>query len=435
MKFALKHPIKIIVIFGVLLRIFVVGFYNHINIFPDSSGYIDLANLLSGLNLSGYNGQRSPGYPLLLVLANNQLTIGVGCQLFIGILTSVLVYKNFLLLEFSPRTSLFSASLLNSFLHVIFYEMSILTESLTLFFMMLILKILLENDAFKSSKKLWFLSVFCAFLILIKPFYIFLPFILYGFSVIKNFHFRKIFGKNIAILVFPMLAFFGWSYVNKINTGYFVPTTFYGYNIAQNCVWFAEKAPIEYQEISAIYVKNRNESIRENKNVSMAIWKSYDELKEKTGLTFADLSAELNNFSKATIKENPTDYIRQVFTSWLDFWKTDIAWKSDFFTLESAPIFLFIWDFQHYILRLLKLAFLINIPIICYIFIRNRHITPEIIIATIVIVTSILQAFATYGTNSRFSFPLEFMMMMSVFLQIKRILLRILTNYKSETLL
>jgi len=421
MTFAINHPIKTLVIFGLLLRIFVVFFYSHINIFPDSGGYIELAKLLSESNLSGYHGQRSPGYPMLLVLANNQLFIAIVIQLLIGILTSVLVHKNFKLLNFSARTALLYTLFLNSFLHVIFYEISILTESLTLFFIMLICNLLLKRQNKNTYKKWLILSLLFAYLVLIKPFYIFLPFLVYGFSVFKNFDFRKIFGKDILILLFPLVAFTGWSYVNKVNTGYFVPTTFYGYNLAQNCVWFAEKSPEDYRMISDIYVRNREESVRDHKNVSMAIWESYDELKEKTGLSFADLSAELNNFSRATIKANPTDYLKQVFTSWLDFWKTDISWKSDFFRFGSATVFAFIWDLQHYVLRLFKVAFLLNIPFLCYIFIRKRKITPEIVFATFVIITSFLQAFATYGTNSRFSFPLEFLMVMVVALQIKRI--------------
>lgn len=52
-----------------------------------------------------------------------------------------------------------------------------------------------------------------------------------------------------------------------MNTGYFVPTTFYGFNIAQNCVHFAEKVPEKYALISGIYVRQREKTISKGREM------------------------------------------------------------------------------------------------------------------------------------------------------------------------
>lgn len=425
MKYLLKKPLVILILFGIIYRIIVVYFYQHITLFPDSEGYQMMAKMISELDFSGYEGQRSPGYPSLLALANNNLVFLIGIQLIIGIFNSVLTYQNLKLLKFTPGYALLIALLLDGLLHVVFYEQSILTESLTLFLISSTANILLRNYFDKSSIKTEILlGSILAYLVLVKPFYVFLPFIIYGFCLLKSFRLKTFINQRLIVLIIPITAFLGWCYVNKIYTGYFVPTTFYGYNMSQNCVYFAQKAPNEYKLISEIYVHHREETIRNNGDVAMTIWSAYPDLKKATGLSFSDLSFELNQFSKATIKKNPVDYLNQVKTSWLDFWRTAIYWQSDKFkNREAASAFIWIWELQHSMLRFFKILFLLNIPLLLVAFIKKRHFSIEIILSSIIVATSLLQAFSTFGTNSRFSYPFEIMMIIVVLLQVKSFLM------------
>lgn len=423
MKFLYKKPLLTLVIWGVLYRLAIVFFYGHITVFPDSDGYKMLGQLLADANLSGYDGTRSPGYPILLALLGSPVLL-VALQMIIGIGSSVLVFKNLKLLKFSRGTALIVALSLDSLLHVVFYETCILTESLTLFLILLIFNILLDGYFEKKSLRIeFFISLTIAYLVLVKPFYIFLPLVIYGFYILKNFHRSAFLDFKILIVVIPVTTILSWSYVNKINTGYFVPTTFYGFNIAQNCVHFAENAPEKYALIADIYVRHREKTIREGGDVAMSIWSAYPELREKTGLSLPDLSFELQRFSEAAIKSNPGAYLKQVAVSWSDFWRTGIYWNaSEFRIKKAAPVFISIWNIEHYILRLFKIAFLLNVPFLVYAFIKNRKFSPEIIISTIIITTSLLQAFSTYGTNSRFSYPFESLMVFVVLLQVKNII-------------
>lgn len=220
------------------------------------------------------------------------------------------------------------------------------------------------------------------------------------------------------MLVIPLFVFLGWSYVNKKNTGYFTSTTFYGFNLAQNCVNFAEKTTPEYAPIGNIYAKYRDNRISD-KEIAMTIWEAYPELESETGLSFPDLSNRLYNYSIATIKENQTAYLQQVFISWRDFWKTSLYWEYDKFAIPHAnEILLYICYLERILLQLIKIAFIILIPYNISRGIKQKKITPQLTISIIVFTASILQAFVTYGTNSRFSFPFEMLIVLSVILNV-----------------
>jgi hypothetical protein len=421
-NFIFSNPIKTILLFGILTRALLFLAYPNVTIYPDSEGYVDLALRLANFNLAGYDGTRSPGYPLLLVLSNSNLYITVFFQFAIGILSAIVLYKNMLLFKFSKKSALLLTLFCSSFLHIAFYETCILTESLTYFFILMVVNIFLEDFYGQHSlKKILVLSLSLSYLMLLKPFYIFIPFLMFGFHLFQRKSLTLVFSSRMLLLLFPLLTFFGWSYINKINTGYFVPTTFYGFNIAQNCVSFAEKAPAKYDEISAIYVKYREIEKQKGGDISMTIWQAHPELEAKTKLSLPDLSFLLNEFSSATIKANPKDYIKQVFISWNEFWRTGIYWDtSKFATTKTATIFIGIWHFQHYVLRFFKIIFLISLLTLFVEWIKNRKISPKLIISSIIITTSLLQAVTTYGTNSRFSYPFETLMIIVVFLQLKK---------------
>lgn len=269
------------------------------------------------------------------------------------------------------------------------------------------------------------MGILFGYLVLIKPFYVFLPFLIYGFSILKNFNFKKIINQKIILLIFPLLTYFGWSYVNKINTGHFVSTSFFGLNLAQNCVYFAENTTPEFQWIGTIYAKYRiknsteNDTIKKeiNKNdLAMTIWDAREELAAQKNNNFPDLSTKLGKYAVATIKKNPIQYAKQViFYSWFDFWKTSIYWNYSSFLLPfTNKICLGFWYIQNVLLLFLKFSFILLCPFYIIVFFKTRKISFEFITVIVILTTSILQALATYGTNSRFSYPFEFLMIIIV---------------------
>lgn len=416
-----NHPILVIVIVALLVRLLVSALYQHITLYPDSNDYIALADRLSNFNISGYGGQRPPGYPLLLCLTAISPLLTIGLQSILGIFTLIVAYKTLLLVGVKQRLSLIVTLLTACYLPIVFFELAILTETLTLFLLSLIFyqffKLLLNKEK-RENRGVAILVSLCGFLVLIKMFYIFLAFLLFGFLLYQRRSVKLILSKYVLILLAPAFLYLGWSYVNKVNTGLFVSSTFYGFNIAQNCVWFAENTTPEYTEIGEIYANYRING-SSNKEIAMTIWAAYPELQEKTGLSFPELSKRLYDYSIATIKLNPYGYLKQVFISWRDFWKTSLYWEPQNFGIpEVGSIVSYICYAQRMVLQLVKALFLVLIPYNLLIFLRRKEISPELIISMVVLAASLLQAFATYGTNSRFSYPFEILIVTSLVLTI-----------------
>ncbi len=421
-RLLIGKPITTIVLFGILVRLALVALYLHVTIFPDSDDYIQSAAQLIKMDLSGYNGVRTLGYPLLIFITNNYLPATIFLQFIIGIITSIYVYKIMLLLHFRKDTALITTLIVSSFIHSLFYETNILTETFTLFFITLIFYITFKIFFYhkKSWKYMLMLGLLIGYLAFIKPFYMFLPFVIYGLYVIKDFKLHRIVNRMVIIFVFPFIAFLTSSYINYTNTGQFVCTTIYGIYAAQNCTYFAEKAPEEYHEIRDLYVECRNNMIKNNGDIAMTAWRVEQQMHEEKGLSLIERSKKLNDFSKATIKKNPFDYYRQVVRSWSGFWGTNMYWNYDDFNFKYAnKLCIGIWYIESFILKILKLIFILIIPYHLFLFIKNRKITPELIIVTVVFTTSVTQAMVTFGENSRFIYPFEFLIIIALLLTFK----------------
>lgn len=426
-EFVYKNKEYIIVIlfaifFRLLLNLFL---YDQVVIVNDTVTYQNLAERIANLNLLGYTGERSPGYPLFLILAFNSVKIAVLYQHILGIITTLFWYKTIVSFKFSKMNSLWITLFLQSFLNLYFYESVILVESLCLFLISIVFYLISNNYIDNHNYKIDFLMSFLlGCLTLIKPFFVFIPFMIYGFIVLKNFNFKRIISVRISVLLFPLISYLGWSYVNKINTGTFTSSTFMGFNIAQNCVYFAEKGPKKYKWIYEPYAERRDLILKKDKNESaaMAIWEIYTiGVYDYKKLSFAEMSNEMGNYAIETIKNNPKEYFKQVVTkSWWHFWKPSIAIESSYLKSKDKELFFDIfWFIQRKFFNIFKYGFLLLVPFYVYRFFKSKFITNELIIVTIVFATSVLQGLITYGTNSRYSFPFEYLMILVVLLFVK----------------
>jgi 4-amino-4-deoxy-L-arabinose transferase-like glycosyltransferase len=407
--------VKIIILTGIFTRVLIAVLYQHITLYPDSADYVNLAGCILQFDFAKYGGERSPGYPLLLAATNISCLFTVILQSASGIASLILAYKTALTIGINKKASLFAALGLSCYIPIVFFEFAILPETLTLFTITVIFYLYFFICSGKSEifyNRL--LIIACSLLVLIKPFYIFLPVLLFVFLFFNRITKREVLFKYIGVAIIPIALFLGWSYVNKVNTGHFASTTFYGFNLAQNCVSFAEKTTPEYAEIGHIYSMYRD-GAGSDKEIAMTIWEAEPELREKTGLSFPDLSAKLYDYSMATIKENPAGYLKQVFISWRDFWKTSLYWEHDSVAVPHAgDVILYVCYAERIILQLIKILFVLLIPYNIIRTVKEKKLSPSFIISGIVLATSILQALITYGTNSRFSFPFELLIVLSV---------------------
>ena len=368
-------------------------------------------------------GERSPGYPLFIFISTSKF-ITVLLQFLLGIITALLWYRTLLKLKFSSKFSFFIVILLQCCLSIFIYETFILVEASILFFISII-SYHISDEYLTTEKSLKFEIYFSAilgYLVLIKPFYVVIPCILFALKFINKPSFKIIINRKLIIVIVPLLVFFGWSLVVQKFTGYYASTTYFGLNKAQNCVYFAEKGPKEYNWIIEPYVKHREIAIKERKDVSMSIWFALNsgEFKHKN-MDFPELSNEFGKYADMTIKNNFSDYIDQVVSkSWFDFWKVfNIKELIKFDNSNVEVLITSICKFQNFIITIFKFLFLIISLFYFYLFITKKIFNFEFIISAIIWCISIAQGIVTYGTNSKYSFPFEYLMLFVILLFVK----------------
>tara|TARA_R110002012_G_scaffold108801_1_gene251669 strand:+ start:615 stop:1916 length:1302 start_codon:yes stop_codon:yes gene_type:complete len=429
----MRKAVILLIIFTVLSRLcFWFLLYPNVTFTADSQGYLDLARLIQDFNLNGYLGYRSIGYPFLIFLAGSKLYIVVLYQCLLGILTTLVWFKILCLLKFTTKQSIAISLFFSTLLNVLVFETSILVETLTLFLLSFIIYLIIKKGLNHQSLRYNLqLSVLFGLLTLVKPFYAFLPFLYFGIYILNTFKLNKYLFYKSTIIIGSLISYFGWSYANQLNTGHFVSTTFFGLNTAQNCVRFAEKVPEEYDWIAKPYAAAREEMKTNNEDISMAIWKAYESGAIKTNdLSFPDFSKQLGDYARVAIKENPNDYLHQVvFYSFRDFWRTSIYWEdSKFSSALAKTISTSLWFVQQHILKLFRILFLLCSVLLCLQFFKLKKITIPLALTLTVMAAAILQALVTYGTNARFSFPFEFIMVIVVLHTLKALKNRYLTK-------
>ena len=124
-----NNAVKVLILYAIFLRLIIVIVYQSVTIYPDSQNYIDLANYIYQLSLQNYTGERTPGFPLLIAICNSNLIFTIIIQLVLGVLTTFLIYDFSKLNTKNTKLSFWIGFVFTSFIHVIFFDLAILTES------------------------------------------------------------------------------------------------------------------------------------------------------------------------------------------------------------------------------------------------------------------------------------------------------------------
>lgn len=418
-KIALERPILFLVVIGLFSRVLIaITYSNQVSIFNDSQSYVPLAEQLGAFNLDGYNGLRTPGYPLLLMLTGVNFSIVIIIQMLLGILSSIFLYKTSLKLIHHIPLALFNGLSLSFFLHILFYERAILTESLTLFSLVVCLWYIVRIDFFKLKQKgtityvqSGVLGILIAIVFLIRPMFIVLtPLVIFCFLMnYRHLRLTAIISRAFLLCIPAIMSYQGWSLLNFQNTGYKSVTAFSGINLAQNCVFFADKASDSHADLRDLYVHKRDSVIAANGDVSMTVWRVYETLKAKENITVSELSQRFDPMTKELIKNNPSDYLQQVGVSWVHFWKESILWNHDKFKYKIPKnILTGTWLYiQTPILYIMNSVFLIISLLLIIAQIRKRifHFDFHLFCVVLIVGSSLGQALVIYGNNGRFSIP------------------------------
>ncbi len=296
----------------------------------DSVSYIELARMISERDFTGFNGGRTPGYPLLILIAGFGTGKIVLLQHLLGIICAVVVSILFYRLTARRGMSLVAglAAALNPGMIVI--ERAVLTESLSALLVVLSVAGLL---AAVSGGPRWRMMAVAAGTAaaagaLVRPALFYLPPLLGLLAVWPCLTSWRAIGSRLwfsSALALPgILLLVLWSGFNLEHTGRFAPSTIGGISLLDHTGAFMESAPPQYGQIRDIYLKHRASRIESTGHQWSTFYEARQELQDATGLDFAALDGRMKELSLELIKRNPLKYALSVGHAVARFWRP--AW-------------------------------------------------------------------------------------------------------------
>lgn len=376
---------------------------------PDSETYLLLARQLATLEFAEYNGQRTPGYPiLLLAMGSNPLAIWI-IQSLMSLGTATLLFA-MARAQGGPRALALGIGLTYLLvLNTLFYESAVLTETTSASLLVAVTYLFLQAVRQGMSATLATgLGMTVTALILTRPQYIFMiPLIGLLAACLRGRRWLAV----LAFLITSSLPVVGWMNFNKQQIGHFSLTSLLGYNLSNHTGAFMEKASEEHALFRDIYVKYRDEKIRETGGHQMTIFRARDELKKASGLDEVGLSARFQRISVELIGQNPLRYAESVARAWASFWAVPrYGQRQNIHGSTLATALDWIWTVQHPLLRLLNAVFLISSALLAIQMLRCwkhgvAYFAAPAFMATVILATSVVQALAEYGENPRYFIP------------------------------
>ncbi len=387
----------------------------------DSPTYVQLAKNLLTKGFSTYNATRTPGYPAFLAITGEQAYFA---QLLLGLLTTWLFF--YLGWKLSGRAWFGAlAALLHTLnLGQLFFEATLLTETLTTFLVTVTLAGVMGLSTEKPSLGRCLLYAFFAGLAaglagLTRPLFAFLPFFLFVFCFfLSKIPLRQRLVFSIAALL-PALLILGW-WLNFVNTNYKILSfdTIGGFRWLNHTGEYFELVPDEQAVIRDTYLKYRAAKIAETGSQTNAVWDAMNELQKNSKMGFYALSRELTIISIDLIQAHPDLYLKGVISGWWMFWWAAVYWSAEALRLPAlVPVLRGLILAERGILMLANLAFLaVSLAVLVWKKARAILKLPPFVWFGLVSIwaTSVAQTLLDHGDNPRYLVPLQTLVIVMV---------------------
>lgn len=388
----------------------------------DTPTYQHLAlSLRNNAGFDRYNGTRTPGYPVFLMLAESDQR-AYFVQLCLGFLTTLLVF--YLAWQVSHRAWFAGLLALAHTLDLgqLFFESALLSEALSTFLLFFALACLVyilvskTNGRASPPAAVWLaalaLGLVSAALALTRPLFAFIPFwgafFLVFFWRAAGFK-SRLFTAALAALP-ALIALLVW--VNYIHTQFNIIglDSIGGYHLVNHTSSFFELAPDEYAQVRDTFLKFRAQHIADTGSPVNTIWDAIPELMRQTGLNYYALGRLMGTISNRLIRDHPWLYVKNLALGWWWFWRVGVFWLPE--TLSNpllragAPVLMLA---ERAALFGLNLFFLGGSLALFWPAARRRLGLNLFLWFSLgaVWITSLLQTLAEHGDNARFLAPLQ----------------------------
>ena len=385
-----------------IVRVFIFVHYHPRNT-DDTRTYEELSTRILKLDLTGHDGARTPVFPLILALAKTNREIVFAFHCLLGMITTALL---FLLTERTTNKKWAAVLVSLSYslgLQWLSFEMYILTETLSLFLVVLFVFCFELLTRRNTAAAYLLLGTVAGIATLTRPILIILVFVGLAFLIYIQFS-RRQFHK-LLYYIFPIaIPILAWCYVNKIYTGYFSLTTLSGYSLTNHSGAFMELAPDRYAIVRDIYLRKRAQYVQQTGSHVMTIFKIDEEIRKETGYSYGKLSEELKNLSIHLFITHPILYGRSVAKAWINFWRPPGP-NSQVSLARYSPGNAIFYIQTAYHLILYSVFLLISFLSVT----RARSILKlnlfDYFCISVVLSASVFQALIEYGDNPRYGLP------------------------------
>jgi hypothetical protein len=391
--------------------------------YGDTGAYQRLADVLRGLTLKGYDGTRVPGYPALLALVGPDGDSIWLAQMALGLGISLLLFWITWRTSSRPVLGFVTGMLYNLIPGQILFEANLLSETLTTFFVVVCFALLLTLQRATGGRAKIGLALLLGVvsslagltrvLFFVLPVWL-LPFVWWaagsrGTRLLAEWGPRLL--RTAIYCIGPILLLGGW--LAYIHSTYHMlsPTVMTGFNWVQHTGSFFEYLPEEDALIRDTYIRYRDENLRERGDQTNTIWDAIPELTKVTGLSFFDLSRELQRLSLRLIREHPDLYLRNVVEGWIAFWKAPAYWRPEGLRLAGLVPIVRAWALAGRGVSFLANAVFLLVSAASAV---SRRVRQRVgwdafawAMAGFIWLTSILQTLVDHGDNERFLVPLQ----------------------------
>jgi hypothetical protein len=375
---------------------------------PDTGTYQRFANQIARWDFSAYDGTRTPGYPLLMLLAGREPHRLRAFQSLLGIGVSALLFVVAYRCSRSPLVSLLAGLIPTLSLNLLFFESALLTEPVSGFLLVLSVTLFLWLvDGKRPRVAALALGLVGGVLGLTHPLFAFSgP--LFGLCIVVFANRDRLLAAAIVVVV-ALAPVIGWMALNERVLGAFTITTYTGFNLTNHSGGFMEFAPPSV--IRDIYLQYREEKRAETGRHSMTIYLARAEIERRTGLSTAELSTELTRMSLALFRNHPGLYLRSVAEQWLGFWAVPRYWQDDHFRSPVVrDLARMVWKLEHPVLRFGNLVFLALCGPLLMLALQGRSARASVKVLTtstlLIFTASAVQALFEFG-NTRYSIPTQ----------------------------
>jgi hypothetical protein len=391
----------VVILASIIVRVVVVVTSRPV-VDGDAPGYLNLARLIWHGRMGEFQGMRTPGYSVFLILnAFNPGAVRL-TQYALGLTLTAGLFFVLWQLTHSPWLSAIGAALYGLNVGHVYFESTLYTETLTTFFLvlLLVLLVLLRRNDRHEVALLIALGLTIGILPLVRPLYSYMPllFAVPVFLAVKRR--RRRFLLYVLPALIPIVMWVGYEYAKYDYLGF---ETVSGFGWTNHAGAFMRDAPVSDEPIKGIYLR----SVAARGGVwTNAIWPAIPAMERATGQSYPELSKTVQRLSLGLLWNHPVGYARQVALGFVDFWKGSIyhpIWSA--FGRFRYPA----WKLTFLIAVAVSAWFCSAVVWIAVVLLRTgrppRLPWPCVWLAMAVLVAAIVQAVVEYGSATRFGMP------------------------------